>query len=123
MAKPLSRTPIADGLMSPAEADKIIARVVIEEAKRGNPEPLICRLKSDQLTEIERDYIAKAWPRHGKRGHDYVREVRDALICMQVERLISEGEKTEAAVKQVAQDRGLKRSSVFEILRKSNLDK
>jgi hypothetical protein len=121
MAKPLSDIPIHPTVMSSAEGDKIVARAAIEEDRLGNPMPLISRLKSDQLTEIERDYIAETWPRHRKRGRAYVLKVRNALIRMQVERLVAEGISTEAAVSEVAQARGLKRSSVFKIFVESSL--
>jgi hypothetical protein len=120
MAKLLSDTPIAHRLMSPAEADKIIARVAIAEAKNGNPWPLISRLRSNRLTEDELNYISESGIRHGDRGRAYIREVRDVLICMQFKGLIDKGVKGEAAVATLQKQHGLKRSSLFDILKKSS---
>jgi hypothetical protein len=120
MAKPLSKTPIADGLMSPAEADPIIARAAIAEAKDGNPWPLISRLRADQLSDVELNYISECGIQHGKRGDAELRKARDALIRMQFTHLIAEGMKNEAAVKTLQEKHGLKRSAVFEILKKSS---
>jgi hypothetical protein len=120
MAKPLSHTPIADGFMSPAEADPIIARFAVEEAKNGNPWPLICRLRSDQLSDVELNYISERGIQHGKRGDAELRKARDAHIRLQFTGLIAGGMKNEAAVKMLQEKHGLKRSSVFEILKKSS---
>jgi hypothetical protein len=120
MAKPLSDIPIADGYMSQAEGDKIVARVAIAEAKNGNPWPLISRLRADRLSDVELNYISECGIRHGKRGDAELRKARDAHIRMQFTDLTAEGMKNEAAVKTLQEKHGLKRSSVFDILKKSS---
>ena len=102
MARPLSNTPIHPTVMSEAEGDKIVARVAIAEAKNGNPWPLISRLRANQLTEAELNYISEFGIRHGERGHAEIRRARDALVRMQVKWLRDEGMKKEAAVEAVA---------------------
>jgi hypothetical protein len=124
MAKPLSNTPIDDEVMSPAEADPIVARYAISEARLGNPHPLLSRLQADTLTETEREFIVKNWGKPGilgKRGRAYIRGVRNALICMSVEALEAAHGSTEAAVTEIIQRHGLKRRAVFGILKKCNL--
>jgi hypothetical protein len=111
---------MTDARRRPSDA---LGVVVLYEARRGNLQPLIGRiLARAPLTDGERKFLAAFLDQHdGRRGAAYLRRVERALIRSRVEGLIAEGKKPEAAVAIVMEERGLKRSTVYEARKASHL--
>jgi hypothetical protein len=105
------------------------AKYALEEAKRGDPSQLIGRLLSRrQLTDYEIQFIVEVLEKMGgKRQADRLRKIEQMLIAEQVEELIEDGMKKEAAIKKIGEYRGRSRRHVFKAIswwksRNSRLD-
>ena len=97
-----------------------LAKYALDEAKRGNPGPLIGRfLNHSQLSGDETRFIIEALESTGgKRQADELREIEQFLIAEQVEDFMTEnGLKQEAAIKAVMDWRGRSRRHVFNALK------
>jgi hypothetical protein len=99
------------------------AKFVLEEAKRGDPAPLIGRFRfflqcgGEPLSDGEIQFIVEALEETaGKRSDRNLRKVEQALITMQVEHLMSKGKPLKAAIYEVMQHRGRSRRHVFKAL-------
>lgn len=105
--------------------DVIMSAISISEARQGNHGPLIARvIAGQQLTADEREYIARLLEASdGKRGKAAIKQIENALIVQRVEEQITELGSTEAAVSKVMEERGVRRSKIFDILRKSKNEK
>jgi hypothetical protein len=93
----------------------------LHEAKAGNLEPLIARVRLGVASKEERELAAALLERlDGVRGRAAVLQLEKALITIRVEGLIKEeGYSKEAAVTQVAKERDRSRSGIFAAMRES----
>ena len=96
-----------------------LAKYALDEAKRGNPGPLIGRfLNHTRLSADETQFIIEALEKTGgKRQADQLREIERMLIAEQVEDLRKGGMKKEAAIAAVGKDRGRSRRHIFTAMR------
>ena len=95
------------------------AKHALEEAKRGDPGHLIGRLLNRRrLTDDEIQFIVDVLEKTGgKRQDDQLREIEQFLIASQVEDLMKDGTKKEAAITEVMRWRERSRRHVFNALK------
>ena len=95
------------------------AQHALEEAKRGDPGHLIGRLLNRRrLTDDEIQFIVDVLEKTGgKRQADQLREIEQFLIASQVEDLMKDGTKKEAAITEVMRWRERSRRHVFNALK------
>ena len=91
----------------------------LREAKRGNLQPLMGRLLGKEpLTDGEREFLAQFLDKHdGWRGRELLRRIEWGLMRMRFERLRTEGEKYEAAIRKIMAERNVKRSTVCKAIK------
>jgi hypothetical protein len=89
----------------------------VRKALAGNNWPLIGRVLSvpdDYLSADERNFLrALLESKNGRRGKAEIRRIEKALVRMQVDRLIDQRWKSDAAVEQVRTARKRSRSFVY----------
>jgi len=98
---------------------------LLREAKLGNTMPLAGYLDSGgPLTAELRKFVVELLERsEGKRGKAELRQLEKRLTKLHVENLKSEGWKPEAAVHEVARERGHSRAYVYAALEESKKPK
>jgi len=101
-----------------------LARFALEEARLGNPYPLIGRLNAcllqDALSDGELRFIVEALEATTKKhGADSLRGIEKILIAGQVEDLTTEGARQKEAVDEVMRRSGRSRRYVFNAIRSS----
>jgi hypothetical protein len=103
----------------------IVVLHALEEARAGHLAPLIGRVRSGvPLTPEERQFIAAALEQlEGKHGKDERRRLKKKLVQWRVEELLGQDVKLESVVKQIKEERGYGRTSVFNVLKESKKGK
>jgi hypothetical protein len=98
-----------------------LAAQVLREAKLGDTRNLADYLRAGYpVTPEHREFLAELLKRSdGKRGRAALRRQEKRLIALQVEGLIEEDLKTDAAVAEVMKLRGVSRATVYAALRES----
>jgi hypothetical protein len=105
------------------KARDFLARESMSEAARGNHWPLIGRVLSvpeAYLSDDERNFLRGLLERSdGRRGKALLKNTEKSLIGSQLQSETERLGKREAAIASVTKDRGLGRSSLFEVLKQS----
>jgi hypothetical protein len=102
----------------------LLARFALDEARHGNPYPLIGRLNAclqqGALSDGELQFIVEALEAITKKhGADSLRRIEKILIAGQVEDLTNEGARQKGAVDEVMRRSGRSRRYVFNAIRNS----
>jgi hypothetical protein len=99
---------------SQAALDEALAR----NARLGNPDPLILRLRDSALSPAIVEVIVEALESlRGKGYRDVLRRIEQTQIARQIEHLVRKGVKQEAAVADVRKLRNCSRAHIYNAIR------